>query len=481
MMAVLCAGCDRPIIERFLLTVLDRAWHAQCVLCVDCQAPLTDKCFSRDGRLYCRQDFYRRYGTKCGGCAEGISPNDLVRRARNKVFHLKCFTCMVCRKQLSTGEELYVLDENKFICKSDYLHTKFQGSDDEDNDMELTTSDRCEDSASEKEASMNSIHANPGVLLDPTASLPPKNCLSPGIAQHGAHIPLETPASLTLGSTLSGNGIKEEVDSGAESDADLENADACSTHTNDSKGNQSKGPGDVNKENATEDGEATGGKGSKKRGPRTTIKAKQLEVLKSAFAATPKPTRHIREQLAKETGLPMRVIQVWFQNKRSKERRMKQLSALGARRQFFRGPRRLRALDENPDLMGPHNYYFPEHQEFYPGYPTGYGDYFPQQGDPALNYLPPTSISQGNNPMADHPLPGQLPPGDHQFMHHPGDMMPGADYGSTSSPEPQHLQGMMMGPMAGQHDKGFSNVNLPELNQLQALSHSSHPLPPVDR
>lgn len=50
--------------------------------------------------------------------------------------------------------------------------------------------------------------------------------------------------------------------------------------------------------------------GSKRRGPRTTIKAKQLEVLKTAFAQTPKPTRHIREQLAKETGLPMRVIQV---------------------------------------------------------------------------------------------------------------------------------------------------------------------------
>ena len=50
--------------------------------------------------------------------------------------------------------------------------------------------------------------------------------------------------------------------------------------------------------------------GSKRRGPRTTIKAKQLETLKSAFAATPKPTRHIREQLAQETGLNMRVIQV---------------------------------------------------------------------------------------------------------------------------------------------------------------------------
>lgn len=50
--------------------------------------------------------------------------------------------------------------------------------------------------------------------------------------------------------------------------------------------------------------------GNKRRGPRTTIKAKQLEILKGAFTATPKPTRHIREQLATETGLNMRVIQV---------------------------------------------------------------------------------------------------------------------------------------------------------------------------
>lgn len=49
---------------------------------------------------------------------------------------------------------------------------------------------------------------------------------------------------------------------------------------------------------------------TKRRGPRTTIKAKQLDTLKQAFATTPKPTRHIREQLAQETGLSMRVIQV---------------------------------------------------------------------------------------------------------------------------------------------------------------------------
>ena len=50
--------------------------------------------------------------------------------------------------------------------------------------------------------------------------------------------------------------------------------------------------------------------GKRGRGPRTTIKSKQLERLKTAFEQTPKPTRLLREQLALETGLPMRVIQV---------------------------------------------------------------------------------------------------------------------------------------------------------------------------
>lgn len=71
---------------------------------------------------YCLCPSRRRYGTKCGGCAQGISPSDLVRKARSKVFHLNCFTCIMCNKQLSTGEELYILDEYKFVCKEDYMN-----------------------------------------------------------------------------------------------------------------------------------------------------------------------------------------------------------------------------------------------------------------------------------------------------------------------------------------------------------------------
>ena len=99
-----------------------------------------------------------------------------------------------------------------------------------------------------------------------------------------------------------------------------QNSNSTKGSSNSNKDNSSKE--DTNSENEENEKEGGGGKaadekgngnttvGAKRRGPRTTIKAKQLETLKAAFAATPKPTRHIREQLAQETGLNMRVIQV---------------------------------------------------------------------------------------------------------------------------------------------------------------------------
>ena len=61
--------------------------------------------------------------------------------------------------------------------------------------------------------------------------------------------------------------------------------------------------------------------GNQKR-PRTTITAKQLEVLRQNYVVGSKPSRHTREQIATETGLDMRVVQVWFQNRRAKDKRM---------------------------------------------------------------------------------------------------------------------------------------------------------------
>ena len=41
------------------MKVLDKSWHVQCVKCSECQCPLSEKCFSRESKLYCRSDFFR--------------------------------------------------------------------------------------------------------------------------------------------------------------------------------------------------------------------------------------------------------------------------------------------------------------------------------------------------------------------------------------------------------------------------------------
>ncbi|RZF32233.1 hypothetical protein LSTR_LSTR011505 [Laodelphax striatellus] len=263
-MIIACAGCDKPILDKFLLNVLDRPWHAECVRCCDCNSNLTDKCFSREGKIFCRNDFFRRFGTKCGGCDQGISPTELVRKAKNKVFHLNCFACMICRKKLSTGEELYFLDDNQFICKDDYITGKrgdslpYSGSEEDDDDE---TSGGI----------LKHHHLHHGQLLPAT----------PEANNNSLSDPLGHPP------TSDAKTAQDDSEDQGSLDGDPETRDSQT---------ENKSPDD-------------GNSGSKRRGPRTTIKAKQLEILKTAFSQTPKPTRHIREQLAKETGLPMRVIQ----------------------------------------------------------------------------------------------------------------------------------------------------------------------------
>uniref|UniRef100_A0A8C4WFD9 LIM zinc-binding domain-containing protein n=1 Tax=Gopherus evgoodei TaxID=1825980 RepID=A0A8C4WFD9_9SAUR len=61
----------------------------------------------------------RLFAVKCGGCFEGIAPSEFIMRAQKSVYHLTCFCCCVCERQLQKGDE-FVLKEGQLLCKSDY-------------------------------------------------------------------------------------------------------------------------------------------------------------------------------------------------------------------------------------------------------------------------------------------------------------------------------------------------------------------------
>jgi LIM homeobox protein 1 len=214
-----------------------------------------------------------------------------------------------------------------------------------------------------------------------------------------------------------------ERDSGVESDLSLGNGHSDGKFDNDDT-----------KSNCSNDDDDSDGdkkdKENKRRGPRTTIKAKQLEVLKNVFNQSPKPTRLMREQLAKETGLPMRVIQVWFQNKRSKEKRLHQMRFM-ARAPFLPPNARRPGMRGFPPGMVDPRFCFPPNAVAFDGYPQNFDCPYPPNGPefggyhPHGPFAPPPLGMDGdhmtsldphnhlNNPLNAFPSP---PPHHHDFQ-----------------------------------------------------------------
>ncbi|CAI5650940.1 LIM homeobox transcription factor 1, beta b isoform X3 [Oreochromis niloticus] len=220
-----CEGCQRPISDRFLMRVNDSSWHEECLQCTVCQQPLTNSCYFRERKLYCKHDYQQLFATKCSGCMEKIAPTEFVMRALECVYHLNCFCCCVCDRQLRKGDE-FVLKEGQLLCKIDYEREK-----------DLLSSVSPDDSDSEKSDD-------------------------------------------------------EELDIKPE------------------KGIGSQGKGDDGKDPR------------RPKRPRTILTTQQRRAFKASFEVSSKPCRKVRETLAAETGLSVRVVQVWFQNQRAKMKKL---------------------------------------------------------------------------------------------------------------------------------------------------------------
>jgi hypothetical protein len=56
-----CQGCLCLIQDRYYLQVMEKAWHLSCLRCVDCKFSLDSQqsCFSKDGAIYCKEDYFK--------------------------------------------------------------------------------------------------------------------------------------------------------------------------------------------------------------------------------------------------------------------------------------------------------------------------------------------------------------------------------------------------------------------------------------
>ncbi|XP_046376195.2 LIM/homeobox protein Lhx4-like [Haliotis rufescens] len=115
-----CTGCHHVILDEFVSRVQGRPWHSGCLRCSVCHEHLTSTCYAQGSHLFCKEHFFNRLlGACCAGCGGGIHPTEHVRRAHVNLYHTSCFTCVVCEKNLETGEEFFLRDDGALICSHD--------------------------------------------------------------------------------------------------------------------------------------------------------------------------------------------------------------------------------------------------------------------------------------------------------------------------------------------------------------------------
>ncbi|KAK5935034.1 hypothetical protein CgunFtcFv8_020432 [Champsocephalus gunnari] len=233
----MCVGCGSQIHDQYILRVSpDMEWHAACLKCAECSQYLDESstCFVRDGKTYCKRDYVRLFGIKCAKCNLGFSSSDLVMRARDNVYHIECFRCSVCSRQLLPGDE-FSLREEELLCRADHsllLERNSAGS----------------------PLSPGHIHSNrPHLAADPVTVRQ---------APHRNHVHKQSEKTTRI---------------------------------------------------------------------RTVLNEKQLHTLRTCYNANPRPDALMKEQLTEMTSLSPRVIRVWFQNKRCKDKKrtilMKQMQS----------------------------------------------------------------------------------------------------------------------------------------------------------
>ncbi|XP_038672925.1 LIM/homeobox protein Lhx9-like [Scyliorhinus canicula] len=257
--AAVCAGCGDSIYDRYVLFAVDRPWHARCLKCCVCDLALGSEltCFSKDGDIYCKDDYYRRFCVKqCSRCHLGIPASEMVMRAKEEVYHVSCFTCAICGEALVTGD-LFGTRQGLVYCQA-----HFQLLCREEDEARLM--DGLTELAFRVDEGVTVTHGD-----------------SDWITRRGSARKRRGSKFHTEGDDL--NLVCSEVEQ------NLEEPRYC--------GQQ------------------------KAKRIRTCFKHHQLRTMESYFAVKHNPDGKDWEQLSKKTGLPKRVLQVWFQNARAKLRK----------------------------------------------------------------------------------------------------------------------------------------------------------------
>ncbi|XP_059236209.1 actin-binding LIM protein 2 isoform X8 [Mustela nigripes] len=101
-----CGGCGTEIKNGQSLVALEKHWHLGCFKCETCGKQLDAEYISKDGLPYCEADYHTKFGIRCDGCEKYITGH--VLEAGEKHYHPLCALCVRCGRMFAEGEEMYL-------------------------------------------------------------------------------------------------------------------------------------------------------------------------------------------------------------------------------------------------------------------------------------------------------------------------------------------------------------------------------------
>ncbi|XP_042860395.1 LIM domain kinase 1-like [Penaeus japonicus] len=109
-----CAGCMNVIEDDEFFSALGQDWHTDCFRCSACDVTLSSWYFEKDGLLFCKNDYWKKYGEACQDCGQIITGPVMV--AGDHKFHPECFICTSCSAFIGDGESYALVERSKLYC-----------------------------------------------------------------------------------------------------------------------------------------------------------------------------------------------------------------------------------------------------------------------------------------------------------------------------------------------------------------------------
>ncbi|XP_046881757.1 paxillin-like isoform X1 [Hypomesus transpacificus] len=111
-----CHYCNGPILDK-VVTALDKTWHPDHFFCAQCGEFFgPDGFHEKDGKAFCKKDYFNMFAPKCGACAHAILENYIS--ALNSLWHPECFVCRECFSPFVNGS--FFEHEGQPYCEAHY-------------------------------------------------------------------------------------------------------------------------------------------------------------------------------------------------------------------------------------------------------------------------------------------------------------------------------------------------------------------------